>query len=284
MTLKGHGGSVTSVSYSVDGLFLVSGSDDGAVRVWDTRSGEEAISPLRSGSGPVTSVAFVPNGKGVVAGTGTGTVCSWSLLVGQSTMKQLVGHSGAVLSVAISSDSQFLASASLDRTLRVWNFATGQLITVLNGHEDPTKGIAVSPNREVTTSGSYYFGAKEPPRRGLKGPIHCRVSNTGPFMVSVEDQNVCLWTHQNQDEPSLMRLEGHTAAVHSAVISPNSSYVASASDDGTIRIWDIGVGTSWFGLHQPDRRSEGNQNCRPCRLKGPTSYTLLMTVQLVFGV
>lgn len=58
MTLKGHEGGVTSVDYSADGLLLASGSEDGTVRVWDTRSGEETVSPLQSESGPVTCVVF----------------------------------------------------------------------------------------------------------------------------------------------------------------------------------------------------------------------------------
>jgi WD40 repeat protein len=39
--LEGHGAVVTSVSFSPDGLSIVSGSADKTVRVWDVSTGEE---------------------------------------------------------------------------------------------------------------------------------------------------------------------------------------------------------------------------------------------------
>ena len=242
MTLKGHEDSVNSLSYSEDGLFIASGSEDGTVRVWDTRSGEATLDPLRSGNGKVTAVVFAPSGKSVVSGTETGTVCIWNILAGQSTMQQLFGHSESVVSVAVSSDSRIIASASCDRTVRVWRIGTGQLLTVLTGHDDPSKGVAVSPNGQVTTSGSYNFTNIESHKIDLTDRPNFRVSETKQFMVWIKGQSICLWTQQNQDKPSLICLDGHTAAVRSAVISPDSSYVASASDDGTIRIWDVAGG------------------------------------------
>jgi len=249
MTLKGHEDGVTSVAYSGDGHFLVSGSKDGTVRVWDTRSGEETIAPLRSGSKHVTCVDFIQDGLSVAAGTDSGTVCIWGLLTGQSTMQQLVGHSKAVVSVASSSNSVFIASASEDQTVRVWRIGTGQLFTVLGGHDDPTKKIAVSQNGEVMISGSNYFqGIKHVIIYRDKKPPFC-VSKTGQSMVAIEDKSICLWRQRNHDEPSLVRIEGHMAAVSSVVISPNSSYAASGSDDCSIRIWDIGGGNE---LDQPE--------------------------------
>jgi len=58
MTLTGHEKKVNSIAYSPDGRLLASGSSDRTVRIWDTRTGEEIMSPLRSCGGSVTSVAF----------------------------------------------------------------------------------------------------------------------------------------------------------------------------------------------------------------------------------
>jgi len=38
--LSGHAGSVTSVGFSADGSKVVSGSDDGTVKIWNADSGE----------------------------------------------------------------------------------------------------------------------------------------------------------------------------------------------------------------------------------------------------
>jgi WD40 repeat protein len=41
MTLKGHTGPVTSVSFSPDGNRIASGSRDNTIRLWDASTGEE---------------------------------------------------------------------------------------------------------------------------------------------------------------------------------------------------------------------------------------------------
>src|SRR5262245_50008816 len=40
LTLEGHTGEVTTVAYSRDGLRIVSGSQDGTVKVWDAKTGD----------------------------------------------------------------------------------------------------------------------------------------------------------------------------------------------------------------------------------------------------
>ncbi len=43
LTLKGHAGPVTSVSFSPDGKRIVSGSDDNSLKVWDAQTGQETL-------------------------------------------------------------------------------------------------------------------------------------------------------------------------------------------------------------------------------------------------
>jgi WD40 repeat protein len=55
LNLTGHTDSVTSVAISTDGQSIVSGSRDGTIKVWDTRTGKEKTltDPAGTGTDPV---------------------------------------------------------------------------------------------------------------------------------------------------------------------------------------------------------------------------------------
>ena len=296
MTLIGHKRSVNSVAYSRDGGFIVSGADDGTVRIWDTRTGEEMMSPLRSGTNDdrILSVAVTSNGDRVASTSYDGhDICVWNLLAGNIAPQRLIGHSAGVWSVAFSPDDSFLASASRDTTVRLWKVATGQQLAVLRGHTDEVDVVAFAPDGELLASGSsdntirlWYGTTGEPARMHLirhsvsiisvcfapegtklaagcgDGTIRLWDPQTGREIAAIDnchfglvysvqfspdgkslvsaayDHTARLWTWQDDEaEPSLVFLIGHTDSVRSAVFSPDGKYIFSASDDITIKIW-----------------------------------------------
>ena len=66
--MQGHTDNVHSLAFSPDGKLLVSGSQDGTVKLWDAVKGQE-IATLGQHEGPVNAVAFSPDGQ-VVASAG----------------------------------------------------------------------------------------------------------------------------------------------------------------------------------------------------------------------
>ena len=70
---RGLFGLVTSVSFSLDGMLVASGSYDEIVRLWDAVTGA-ALQTLEGHSKEVTLVAFSPDGKLVASGSYDETV------------------------------------------------------------------------------------------------------------------------------------------------------------------------------------------------------------------
>ena len=51
------------------------------------------------------------------------------------------------------------------------------------------------------------------------------------------------WDQRDTDERQLMVLDGHTGGVSSVVFNQDGTLIATASDDGTARIWETDTGT-----------------------------------------
>jgi len=293
MSLTGHQDTVNSVSYSSDGRLLASGSDDGSVRIWDTRTGEEALSPLLSDTGSVWTVDFAHNSRRVASGTESGVVCVWDVSPGQTSHRRLNGHSGRVNCVKFSPDSSRLASASFDRTLSLWSSDTGQKLATLLGHTDRVIRIAFFQDGEILASGSYdntirlwHSSSGQAVREPLtnhsgagidlspdgemiagiaangvvlrkwktgeqvallkqKTTRYIQFSPDGRSLVAAGGQTVRLWNLQpDLQNASWVDLGGHGGNVNWSTFSPDGLYIASASDDRTIRIWNAGIGQS----------------------------------------
>ena len=121
--ITGHSKWVTCVAFSYDGSHVVSGSDDMAVRIWDSHTGNEVGRYQHSYE--VTCVTFSHDGGRVAFGCDDGTVWIWSPSTGQI-------HSGPdnwsergrrVYSVAFSHDGNFVISGRGDRVW-IWNVTT----------------------------------------------------------------------------------------------------------------------------------------------------------------
>ena len=91
---------VTSLCFFPDGATLVTGSDDGSVRLWKTGTGQ-LFKTLRAGATAVDSVALSPNGHLLAAGNYDGSITLWDLSAGDAH-RALVGQKGHVNALAFS--------------------------------------------------------------------------------------------------------------------------------------------------------------------------------------
>jgi WD40 repeat protein len=105
VVLSGHGHGVEEVAFSPDGRWLVSGSGDGTVKIWDMETFRESRT-IESGHRPgkgrseqgVTTVAFSPDGKLLASGGYDGKVRLWDG-VSWEEVGSFEGGGGAVRSV-----------------------------------------------------------------------------------------------------------------------------------------------------------------------------------------
>ena len=68
---------VWSVAFGPDGSYIVSGSGDTTVRLWDAVSGQPVCQPLKGHDSAVSCVAISPDGSRIVSGGGDTTLRQW---------------------------------------------------------------------------------------------------------------------------------------------------------------------------------------------------------------
>ena len=73
LTLTGHTDKVTSIALTSDNLFLVSGSKDKTLKLWDLK-GKRCLASI-SHQNKVYAVAISPDNKTIVAGCSGGEIC-----------------------------------------------------------------------------------------------------------------------------------------------------------------------------------------------------------------
>ena len=157
-------------------------------------------------------MAFSPDGKTLASGNNDGTIRLWDVATGRPIGQPLTGHTGSFLSVAFSPDGKTLASGNGDGTIRLWDVATGRPIgSPLTGHTG------------VSLLGGVQPGRQDPGQRQRRW----QQSGCGTWPPAARSGSP---------------LTGHTASVWSVAFSPDGKTLASGSDDGTIRLWDVATG------------------------------------------
>lgn len=128
------------------------------------------------------------------------TVKIWDINTGEE-LRTLTGHTSGIR--ALQFDDRKLMTGSLDHTAKLWDWRTGKLLRTFQAHADGI--IALHFTASYVATGS-------------------------------RDRTVRVW---NNVEKNTFLLRGHTDWVNSVKIDEPSKTLFSASDDLTIRLWDL---------------------------------------------
>ncbi|KAI1194627.1 ubiquitin homeostasis protein lub1 [Nemania serpens] len=220
--LAAHEADVRDVSFPAPDLVL-SASRDHTVRAWSrTASAPPVFEPhiTTQGSEFVNSLTCLPPSaeftKGLVVSGGTDSIIDVrSVAAGPSDNAErlLVGHAQNVCTLAVVPGSKFIVSGSWDSTARVWSTGNWEAQVVLDGHEGAVWAVLPLSEKLVVT------GCADK---------SIRVFDLGKAIAGQVQPRSTIYT------PDVVRALCEVPKGH-----PSGADIASASNDGIIRLWKI---------------------------------------------
>lgn len=249
-TFSAHSGGVNALAISRDRNILVTGGEDGTVKLWNFAAGLDSgefplLHTLKGHDNAVLSVAITPDSQKVASGSWDSTIKIWDVNTGE-LLQTLSGHSQMVSALAISPDGRILASGSKDSTVKLWNLETGELIQTLKGHSLAILSIAMSSDGTILATGSadgtiglWQLNTGQPIRRfqgHTDGVWSVDMSENGQTLVSGSwDKTVKLWNINSGELKST--LTGHPSYVNAVTISADGNTIVSGGWDAQVKIW-----------------------------------------------
>lgn len=245
----GHTNEITALAFSPSAVSasqqLASVALDGKVKLWNLEK-DKAIRTLTltppGESDELWSVAFSPDGQWIAAGGHQDRVYVWRR--DGVHVATLEGHTDRIRAVAFSPDNTTLISTAEDDTVRRWRWPNPGLIA-LKMHQDAVFVAATSPDGErIALAGvegtvslwdkhGRYLNILD----GLDSPIYALdLANNDTLAIAAANGRVGLWRSQ-QTNPVFFTAHGDEAAIRSLAFSPDGQWFATASDDGTAKIW-----------------------------------------------
>ncbi|CAN6974001.1 hypothetical protein Bca4012_000412 [Brassica carinata] len=247
--LVGHQKPVTAILWSPDDRQVLTCGAEEVIRRWNVDSGDCIHTYEKGGIGPI-SCGWYSDGQGIIAGMTDRSICMWdldgrelecwkgqrtqkvsdiamtddgkwvvsvckgsviSLFDREATVERLIEEEDMITSFSLSNDNKYLLVNLLNQEIRLWNIeGDPKIVMRYKGHK-----------RSRFLIRSCFGGYQQ------------------AFIASgSEDSLVYIW-HRSTGK-LIIELPGHAGAVNCVSWSPtNLHMLASASDDGTIRIWGL---------------------------------------------
>ncbi|XP_015605935.1 NACHT domain- and WD repeat-containing protein 1 isoform X2 [Cephus cinctus] len=205
-TFKGHSGPISCVAVTQQSQYLLTGSEDTSIIVWDMK---ELTLKRRicEHIAPISTLTPALNNSVIVSGGEDSRIIATSLLTGEVLMK-VDHHRGPVTAVRVDSAGEVLVSGSSDRTVCLWSLES---FTLLNSIPLP------SPVAMLDVSTDSVF-----------------------LLVACEDQKLYLRSLATGTE--IHTLRGHQGPVRSICLAKDCCRAIAGGVDGRVSVFDMHSG------------------------------------------
>lgn len=211
LELTGHRGSINAIAFTPDGEFIISVGSDHTIRRWSLEPSDPTGLVWSGHTDEVHELAITPDGRYAWTAGLDRSIVRWEIATGSAL--PMAAHDSDITSLSISLDGKTLVSTSTDRRAKVWEIATGQLQWTLRGHDEAVRAAAFSGEGLLATAG--------------------------------DDKQILIWDlRAPHPDESPQAFTGHEQSINALAFTSGGRVLASASNDGSVRLWHLQTGES----------------------------------------
>ncbi len=235
---RSHTGAVAAVA--AHGNALVSGGEDGIVRIWDLAEARP-VRQRRGHTGWVYAVAISPDGRTIASAGDDATIRLWRLDTGEST-GILSGHLRRVRSLVFAADGRLISGAE-DGLVCLWDIGRTSLIRTMRTPGCPIWAVAVgAEDTRIAAAGEDEFvrlydlhsGDLIEEKAAHRDWIRA-LSFAGDMLITASgDGSVRIWKVSGRTL-TLVRVIETTGRVRAIAVSPQADFIVAAVEDATLR-------------------------------------------------
>jgi eukaryotic-like serine/threonine-protein kinase len=246
--LIGHTQDVVSVAYSPDGRWLLSGGDDGSVRLWRATDGQlERV--LGSHTRGIDHVIFSADGR-LAASSGLDRIVQLFALDGSSAPRSISVEGG--FRIALTPDGSQLIVGSQSGVIHIYDTQSGQLQKTLHHHTSRTHALSFAPNGQQLLVASWdrtvsVWDLKSFEQRQLLTDFDAEVtaiefSHDGQWVAMAESDSVIHIRRWPSGERSHRIRVPDGARFPQLAFAPDDRVLLGTTADGTLRAWHLSSG------------------------------------------
>lgn len=251
-TFEGHTAQIWSCCLSSDKKHLFTTSQDGTAKHWSVETGK-VVRSFSGQSGQPNWAAVTPDMKYLVTAVNDCTAKVWEVATG--VFKQSLRHGDCVCSVCISKDGKYLYSASDDGLGRKWEIPSFKEVCRFDG-----KNRGGLYSCFLSADGRHFFTASHDGTarmfdaakggealfrfEGAGGASNICSSPTAPYVFVGRDDTGGSIVQMFSTETGVLKrtFKGHARGVSAMMVTPDGSFLLTASWDGTAKVWDVSTG------------------------------------------
>ena len=255
-SLTEHTDAVLGLNFSTDDDKLVSTSADGSMIIWDLNNNQRKTI-IKKSEQQVNDAIFNKKGDSLISLHNKEIIRLWNLdpdtCFKESDETLVKGKENTIFNIAFSPNNETIASDEVNK-INLWDSNNNSKAPLPDEHDDRINELDFSPDSKLIASagGDKFIKVWDVKEKRLFEFFPSQVLDEDNYFSSVKFINnktvvfsdiqakMTIWNFHSNNKSDLSDPENNNKqAVHTLAVNADSKFIASGSEDGFIKIWDI---------------------------------------------